>query len=288
MRVYAGLLVALAATAALLGVRLAAAPTADGFRHAMAAAPGGGLYEADPGRGLVLAAPDGTSSVQGPLPGGLPLALAADQHRLLLGTDRGLFQSADGGAHWSASAVALGRYPAVWVSGELGLAGAWGGRLWRSLDAGATWEGLPTPAADSQYQAVTAAAGVIYAATLQHVNRSLDAGQMWEPTALPARVTALLAEGAQVRAATWDGRVYAIDPTGAIRPQPRVAAGVWALAAGTAATADGLAALTGTPLDHREVTAVVSAGSALYAGVARGPVYASADGGRAWRRIGKG
>jgi hypothetical protein len=288
LRVYAGLLLALVATAAVLGVRLAAAPTADGYRHAMAAAPGGALYLADPERGLVLAAADGSSTVQGRLPGGLPLALAADQRRLLLGTDRGLFQSADAGAHWSASAVGLGRYAAVWVSGDLGLAGAWGGRLWRTLDAGTTWEGLPTPAADSQFQAVTVVRGVIYAATLLHVNRSLDAGQVWEPTALPPRVTAFLVEGDQLRAATWEGGVYVIDPTGAISSQPRVAAGVWALAPESAATADGLAGLTGTPLDHREVTAVVSAGSALYAGVARGPVYASADGGRTWRQVGKG
>ena len=288
MRAYAGLVLALMATAALLGVRLAAAPTAAGYRHAMAAAPDGGLYEADPELGLVLAAPDGGSKVRGRLPPGLPLALAADRQQLLLGTDRGLFQSADGGAHWSASAVAQGRYPTVWVRSGLGLAGAWGGRLWRTLDAGATWEALPTPAGDAEYQVVTVSNAVIYAATLRQVTRSFDGGRAWEATRLPARVTALEALGDQVLAATWDGRVYSIDPTGGITARSRVGAGVWALAAGTAATTDGLAGLTGTPLDHREVTALVSAGSALYAGVARGPVYVSGDGGRAWRQVRQG
>lgn len=288
MRVYAGLLLALVGTAALLGVRLAAAPTAAGYRHAIAAAPDGGLYDADPERGLVLAAPDGGSAVVGRLPAGLPLALAADRQRLLLGTDRGLFQSADGGSHWVASAVAQGRYPAVWVRGGLGLAGAWGGGLWRTLDAGATWEAMPVPGGDAEYQVVAVSNAVIYAASLGQVTRSFDGGRAWQRTGLPARVTALEAQGDEVLAATWEGRLYSIDPAGGISTRPRIAAGVWALAAGTAATADGLQGLHGTPLDHREVTALVSAGSALYAGVARGPLYVSGDGGRSWRQVRQG
>src|SRR5690348_2873032 len=102
MKVHAtGVVLALLATTVLIGLRIAAAPTAAGYRHAMAAAPNGDLYEAQPGRGLVLATAGGNSVVEGPLPGGLPLALAADGQRLLLGTDQGLYQSADGGAHWS-------------------------------------------------------------------------------------------------------------------------------------------------------------------------------------------
>jgi photosystem II stability/assembly factor-like uncharacterized protein len=281
----AGLVLALVATTALIGLRLAAAPTSSGYRHAMAAAPGGDLYEADAARGLVLATVAGRSLVRGGLPSGQPLALAADGRRLVLGTDRGLYQSGDGGAHWSAAAVAQGRYPAVWASGSLGLAGGWDGRLWSTRDAGATWEAFPTPPGDVEFQAVTVGDGVIYAATLQHVIRSFDAGRVWEVTALPARVTALEPEGQQLLAATWDGRFYRIDGQGAVTRLPDLSPGVWALAGGTAATTDGLVGMQGTPLDHREVTALISAGNALYAGIARGPVYGSPDGGRSWVRV---
>jgi hypothetical protein len=98
-------------------------------------------------------------------------------------------------------------------------------------------------------------------------------------------VTALEPEGQQVLAATWDGRLYTIDGQGAVTRLPALPPGVWALAAGRAATTDGLAGMQGTPLDHREVTALVSAGNALYAGIARGPVYGSPDGGRSWVRV---
>ena len=94
MRVYArsravGLALALVATTALIGLRLAAAPTSTGYRHAMDAAPGGDLYEADPGWGLVLTTVTGHSQVRGVLPAAQPLALAADGSRLVMGTDRG-------------------------------------------------------------------------------------------------------------------------------------------------------------------------------------------------------
>ena len=290
MRVYAGtraagLALALVVTAALVGLRLVASPTSDGYRHAMASAPGGGLYEADPGRGLVLATVAGHSLVRGELPAGQPLALAADGERLVLGTDRGLYQSADGGGSWSAAAIPQGRYAAVWAAGSLGLAGAWDGRLWSTRDAGATWEAFPTPPGDGEFQAVTVGDGVIYAATLQHVIRSFDAGRVWEVTGLPARVTALEAQGQQIRAATWGGRLYVIDGPGEVKRLPDLHPGVWALAGGRAATTDGLTGAEGTPLDHREVTALVSAGNVLYAGIARGPVYGSADGGRSWVRV---
>jgi hypothetical protein len=290
MRVYArsraaGLALALVATTALIGLRLVAAPTSGGYRHAMDAAPGGDLYVADPGRGLVVATVTGHSLVRGGLPSGQPLALAADGQRLVLGTDRGLYQSTDGGGHWSAAPIPQGRYQAVWAGGSLGLAGGWNGRLWSTRDAGVTWEAFPTPPGDEEFQAVTVGDGVIYAATLQHVIRSFDAGRVWEVTGLPARVTALAPQGRQVLAATWDGRLYTIDGAGPAKRLPNLPAGVWALGNGTAATTDGLAGMHGTPLDHREVTALVSAGNALYAGVARGPVYGSPDGGHSWVQV---
>lgn len=282
----AGLALALIATIALLGLRLAVAPTAAGYRHAMAAAPNGDLYEADPARGLVLATVSGHSQVRGPLPAGLPLALAADGERLLLGTEVGLYQSSDGGAHWTAASVVQGHYPAVWAAGSLGLAGGWGGHLWSTRDCGQTWQGFTTPPGEDEFQALTVSDGVIYAATLRHVIRSFNAGRTWEVTGLPARVTALQPGGPDVLAATWDGRLYSIDAGGAVQRAGDLGAGVWALGGGFAATTDGLAELHGTPLDHREVTGlVVSAGGALYAGVARGPVYGSSDGGRSWVRV---
>ncbi|HEY8643208.1 MAG TPA: hypothetical protein VIO84_10650 [Candidatus Dormibacteraeota bacterium] len=290
MRVYArsravGLALALVATTALIGLRLAAAPTSTGYRHAMDAAPGGDLYEADPGWGLVLTTVTGHSQVRGVLPAAQPLALAADGSRLVMGTDRGLYQSSDGGVHWSAAPIPQGRYQAVWAGGSLALAAAWNGRLWSTRDAGLTWEAFPTPPGEDEFQAVTVGDGVIYAATLQHVIRSFDAGRVWEVTALPARVTALEPQAQQVLAATWDGALYTIDGAGSVQRLPNLPPGVWALGNGTAATTDGLAGLHGTPLDHREVTALVSAGNALYAGVARGPVYGSPDGGHSWVQV---
>src|SRR5438067_1975420 len=290
MRVYSGsrasgLALALVATTALIGLRLAAAPTSAGYRHAMDAGSAGDLYEAEPGRGLVLTTIAGHAEVRGGLPDGQPLALAAAGTRLLLGTDLGLFQSSDGGARWSAAAVPQGRYPAVWAAGSLGLAGGWGGHLWSTEDAGTTWTAFPTPPGADEFQALTVSEGVIFAATLQNVICSVDAGRAWQATGPPARFTALQPQPGGVLAAAWDGRLYALDCGGAARALPGLPPGVWALGNGVAATTDGLAGVRGTPLDHREVTALVSAGSSLYAGIARRPVYGSADDGHSWVQV---
>jgi len=77
------LLVALAA--GMLGVRLAAAPSAGRIRIAMAAGPGGRLFVAEPRQGLLALNALGHRLRLGPLPTASPLSLAASGARLLLG-----------------------------------------------------------------------------------------------------------------------------------------------------------------------------------------------------------
>src|SRR5579864_9319981 len=85
-------------TGALLAARFAAAPTAEGYRHAMAAGPNDGLYAIDASGRTVLVDAAGDVEVRGATLGGLPLAMSADGERLLLGTDQGLQRSDDGGS----------------------------------------------------------------------------------------------------------------------------------------------------------------------------------------------
>lgn len=277
-----GALVAMFAfTGAVVGARLASAPNAYGVRHAIAAAPGGGLYEVDGSGRALLIGPQGGVAVRGQASGDLPLSLAASGDRLLLGTDRGLEMSTDGGRTWARTGPA-GRYPVVLIEGDTALAGAWSGALQLTQDGGRTWTSLSTPGS-REFTAVTSFDGAWYVATLTSVLISVDRGASWSELPV-ARVTALSPYPGGAVAGTWRGQVFRLGPD---RPPALLAdlhAGIWAVTMFRAATTDGLRDdYAGGPecadrkprLEHAEVTALVESGDATYAGVAHGGLYRS-------------
>lgn len=276
-----GAALAIAVTAGLLLARLAVAPTADGYRHAIAPAPNGDLYAVEGGRALLVGR-EGGARLLGATGQALPLALAADGERLVLGTDAGVEVSSDGGAAWRAAALPRGHYPAVWVVGGDVLAGRWGADVWRSTDGGASWRSLGS-AGGGEYTALLGSAGLLFAATLTGVWVTPD-GRGWDRAGTGTRVTALSSTSdGTVLAGDWTGGVYSVFPVAG--PRSSAGAAVWALVGRKVATTDGVRDGSTVALRGREVTALVSAGGRLYAGVARGPVLVSTDAGASWRRV---
>lgn len=283
---YGGRFLALVAmfllTSVLVGARLAAAPDARGYRHAIAAAPGGGLYAVDGGGRSLQVGPQGGVAVRGHTSGDLPLALAADGNQLLLGTDRGLEWSSDGGRSWRRTGPA-GRYPAVMLAGATGLAGAWGGALELTQDGGRTWSALATPGA-REFEAIATSAGVWYVATLTSVLVSVDRGEAWSQLPV-ARVTAMAADAGGVVAGTWRGDVLRLTQDAQPVRLAGLEAGIWALAGPMAGTTAGLRGAPGPALARSEVTALVASGPVFYAGLARGGLYRSNDAGASWSLV---
>ena len=283
------LLAALLLAAGVTAIRVGASPQGAGFRHGIAAAPDGGAYVADPGRGRLVAV-DSAGHVEdrGRLPAGIPVALASDGARFLVFvTDHGAASSVDAGLTWRSVPAPAGRYTAAWVSGRTALVGRWAGHLYRTDDAGGTWAEVPET---GNWQVIAAAGADVWAATLTGVIRSADGGRTWTATGLPSRVTALTAGPGGLLAARWDGTTLILADGRPPSAGPRYPAGVWALAGGLAATVSGLADATGPRpgLGRREVTALVASGSTLYAGLASGPVVESTDGGATWRTVVEG
>ncbi len=266
-------------TGALVGARLGSAPNAAGVRHAIAAAPDRGLYEVDgSGRALLIGA-DGGVQVRGHTSGDLPLALTAAGDSLLLGTDRGLERSSDGGRTWRRTGPP-GRYPALMMERDAALAGAWAGALELTQDGGSTWTALSTPGS-REFTAMTSFDGAWYVATLTSVLISVDRGTSWSVVPV-ARVTALSPFPGGALAGTWRGQVFYLAPHRPLALRADLHAGIWALTSFRAATTDGLRDdFAGDPecaarqpaLEHAEVTALVVSNDATYAGVAGGGLY---------------
>lgn len=265
----------------LLAARLGSAPSGDGYRHALAAGPAGTAYAVEGDRALSLGPYGGVRRV-GTTRGDSPLALSADGDRLLLGTDRGLQASEDGGRAWRRVGPP-GHYPAVLREGDLLLAGDWSRGLEVSADAGRTWQRRRLPASN-EVLALADARGAWYAATLTGLVASPDRGLNWEPVPGTERASALEAAGGVVTVGTWRGRVARVGDAGAGPPR-QVGGGVWALSGQLVATTAGLAGTADPRLARAEVTALVASGPARYAGVARGPLYRSLDAGATWQRI---
>ncbi len=275
--------VAVLLTAALFVARVYSAPSAAGYRHAIAPAPGAGIYAVQAGQTLLV---DSLGHVRrlGASGSALPLALAADGQSLVLGSASGVAVSGDGGVTWHQARLPAGRYPAVWTAGSTVLAGQWSGSIWLSQDQGLSWRSIGAPGG-GEYQTFAASVGAWYVATLTGVWVTADGGRLWERTALPSRVTALEKAEPGVIAGDWRGDLYSAQ---GVAPAQRIAslgAGVWALSGSLVATTDGIRSDRGLLLAGREVSALVSAGDGLYAGLAGGPVLASRDAGRSWRTV---
>lgn len=289
MRRAAALAALLAVTLALVGLRLAVAPVSAGFRLPLAPDGGGGVYLADPARGLVHIDPAGRATVAGRLPAGQPLDLGRSGGGFLLGTDEGLFEST-GGDRWErAPGTPRARFRAVAADGDLLAGAAWAGAVWLSQNGGRSWHASHAPAAE--VLALGADSPTLLAAGLQGVLRSDDAGANWEPVEAPGRLTALAAGPEAYLAAAWSGTVYRSDDRGATwRPQRTVPGGVWRLAAtdGLVATTAGLYSDRGRApgrLGSAEVTELAVSGRYDYAEAAGGRVFVSGDHAASWSAV---
>ncbi len=281
-RVY-GVAVAVLLTAVLFAARINSAPSAAGFRHAIAPAPDGGLYAIQGGQALLVDTQGGVRRL-GPTGRALPLMLAADGQNLVFGSAGGVAVSVDRGGTWRQARLPAGHYPVVWVSGSTMIAGQWAGDLWLSEDRGGSWRSLGAPGG-GEYEAFAESEGAWYVATLSGVWVTADGGRRWERTTLPSRVTALQKAQPGVVAGDWRGDIYSAE---GVAPALRLASfgsGVWALSGSLVATTDGIRGGPDQLLAGREVSALVSAGDGLYAGLAGGPVLVSRDAGRSWHTV---
>lgn len=261
-------------------LRGATSPSRSGYWPAVAAAPGGGLYVADEARAALLLVADGVPDrIVGRLPRGLYRGLAVDGQTLILATQNGLFVSTDGGVGWSKKNNR--RFTAVALRGHDALAGAWNDSLWHSRDGGQSWEQVPVPEGDTEFESLAITDRAQLAATLLGVLVSTDGGATWaRASGVGDRVTAL--DG--LEAGDWNGNLYSSAEGLSWHRTGHLPGGIWSLAGGLAGTTVGLYE-GGRPtrgLGGYEVTRVVSSPPRQYAIAALGPVYVS-DSGTDWR-----
>ena len=184
----------------------------------------------------------------------------------------------DRGQRWR-NAIPGRRFTAVAIADGVGLAGAWAEGLWRSEDAGLTWQSAQVPRGDTEFEAVQAAP--FLAATLLGVLQSDDRGQTWRHLDnLPDRAAALY--GGYV--GDWRGDVYQVADASRL---DRYRAGIWSMTFGMVATTNGIYPVGA--FRGREVTRVVSTDEGAlvvhYAALARGGIYRSVDRGLHWSLV---
>jgi photosystem II stability/assembly factor-like uncharacterized protein len=148
----------------------------------------------------------------GPVTGPYITALAVDSHNtatLYAATQvypgAGLFRSTDGGNNWTSlphlakgyfSSLALDPQTAGTVYAATATWDGAQGGLWKSSDAGATWQILPLSTGSVSAVAVDPQdSSKVYAATVSGVIRSTDGGKSW--TAIPGNI-------GSVAALVWD------------------------------------------------------------------------------------
>lgn len=252
------------------------------------------------------------------------LALASQTDSVVYAaTDRGLYYSDDGGEHWEARNVGLGRYGELFISalalepgdGQTLIVGTWGYGLLRSTDGGARWSRLADPlgglnavALDRQARPPLVAGGPSY--------DSQDADDLRaEPPARTvvrciaihpgnsSEIVACLGDGRglyrstdggaswrKLNVGTGSARQFVFAPSDA---QVQYASfGSWLESGGLYRSTDGGASWAEIGLDVIEGTALALAvhpadAKTLLAGTAVGALYRSTDGGATWTEVGE-
>jgi len=150
-------------------------------------------------------------------------------------SEAGIYKTTDGGNTWSPIDVGLTdrMVSALWLDQadtHIVLAGTWFEGIFRSIDAGATWN-LVFPYSTCAF---VQAGGTLYAATAAGIAGSDDAGANWMIIqSTPSQVRALAAAGDALYAGLEDGtvlgRLTQEHPWRTLRTQP--GATVWSIAA---------------------------------------------------------
>jgi hypothetical protein len=295
-RVMVGVLAVLVLLVVTRSLEGSLAPAGDPRYRVALTADDRAAYVATSSGTVVSLLPDGTSRVMGrtvqsgDLPD--PLSIAVDGSTVLVGTDRGLYSSRDGGRTFElAPGVDGGFITAVAARGGEARAGSWGRALWVSHDAGRTWRAADVPEGDTEFEAIALGGGIELAATELGLQRSRDQGQTWVHIGGPDRLTSLSLSNGAVYGADWRGTVYGSGDSGVhwarLAQLPR---GIWSIATGSrlVGSAGGLyvgLVPAGGALSGKEVLRVASAGGRSYAAEALGPVMRSDDAGKTWRAV---
>ena len=223
-------------------------------------------------------------------PGGDVRILAVDPERpgVVYAEASGLFRSADGGESWSRLPLAASPVAALAVlPGSGTLLAASGKELFRSLDGGASWSHLSTlpptwygfKASVEEFIVSGSETGTVWSLASQELYRSIDEGVSWElvPIDVGGRVY-LRAYSLAIDPSTPSSLYAVVGVSGVVRSLDRGAH--WELVS------------TGLPaspfgIDAWSVAVDPNVPSRVYAGLAEGAVYLSSDGGEHWTATGE-
>ncbi len=174
---------------------------------AMAEGPGNSLWGMTPS-GVFRSAADGAVWTAVPAPPGRVNGIASDGGGILLATRSGLYRAPGGRLPWKR--VETGIVGAIQTAGADWAIGARSA----AVSVGGAWTALMAPAKDVDWYGIAAAGGAVLAATSHGLFRSADAGRTWEaaPGSLGFEtVTAVLFHPRRpgVAFAAQHGRVFA-------------------------------------------------------------------------------
>jgi hypothetical protein len=185
----------------------------------------------------------------------------------------------------------MAKFSALADQGQFIIASAWSVGIWVSNDAGLSWTRASVPSGFLEVEDFWIdQSGVILAATELGLISSVDQGLTWHPAFRSSRMTAVTGTGPELWAGDWRGGIYRSGDDGVTwTSAAQLGLGIWGMLPAdppVLATTGGF--YTGyrlTSLGGQEVTGLFTGGGGLYATVAQGFLYQSADGGKSWREI---
>ena len=187
-----------------------------------------------------------------------------------------LYVSNDAGQTWTSvpgqdSVIAVGIDPVRLSTAYF--ASANDGSIWKSTDAGVSWQQVSTLPANSSPQALAVASDAIYVATYDNLYKSADEGRTWTSVLPPGNAGAN--SSASIAVGSAAGVVYAAETTGFCRSAD--SASTWTCSANPG---DSISRILEIPTEGSTVPRLLAATS--------DGVLLSKDGGATWALAGSG